>query len=239
MRAAAVTQKELRATFNSPVAYIVVVLLLLVPAIWFFEIEDFAGSDVASLRDYFAVMPILLAVVVPALTMRTWAEERRSGTDEVLLTLPLSGRDLVLGKYFAGLLTVLLAIVLSGAVPWTVAPLGDFDQGEILGQYVGLLLLSSATLAIGQFVSSLSRNQISSFLMTGLILLALALSGPFANAVLLPSWVADPLRYVSLDAHYRNFTRGILDTRDLVYFVGLTALFLYATTRVLLRRRRR
>lgn len=233
----AVLRKELRGLFNSPVAYIVAVLYLVFTSVWFFVIQDFFAADLASLRGYYAIMPVVFTVLVPAITMRMWSEERRSGTDEVLLTLPVSEAQLVLGKYAAGLVLLASAVALTLFVPLSVGPLGDFERGEIAGQYVGLLLLGSAGLAIGQLVSALSRNQVSAFLSATVVLLALTLLGR-VNVVLAPGGaVAELLSYLSLERHYRGFNRGVLDTRDLVYFAGVTALGLYLTTRVLVRRK--
>ncbi|MFP4115307.1 MAG: ABC transporter permease subunit [Spirochaetota bacterium] len=232
-----VVRKELRSYFNSPIAYIVVVIFLVFASVWFFVIQDFFGTNIASLRGYYGVLPIVFVFLVPAITMRMWSEERRAGTDEVLLTLPLRERDLVVGKYLAGIVLLAIAIGLTVFVPITVLRFGDFERGEIVGQYVGLLLLGSAGVAIGQLVSSLSRNQISAFLFGALMLLALTLVARVNSVAELPSWLAGLVNYLSLDYHYRGFNRGIVDTRDLVYFVALTAAGLYATTRVLIARK--
>lgn len=235
----AIVRKELRAYFNSPVAYIVVALFLVFTALWLFVVEDFFATDIASLRGYYGIMPMVFVVLVPALTMRMWSEERTAGTDEILLTLPVSETKLVLGKYVAGLLLLALAVILTAFVPLTVLRFGTFERGEILGQYVGLLLLGSAGVGIGQLVSSLSRNQISAFLFATLILLALTLVARINAVAEVPRWLAGFANYLSLDNHYRSFNRGILDTRDVVYFAGVSALALFATTRVLVVRKTR
>ncbi|MFW5683912.1 MAG: ABC transporter permease [Spirochaetota bacterium] len=239
MRIASIVRKELRSSFNAPIAWIVLVLFLAWSSVWFFLIHDFFAANVASLRGYFGVMPLVFVVLVPAITMRMWAEEESSGTSEVLRTLPFHEYELVLGKYLAGLLLVLLAIALTLFVPWLVTPLGDFERGEILGQYLGLVLLASAALAIGQFFSSLSRNQISAFLFSALALLVLVLIARVNSVVELPSWLAAIVDYLSIEYHFRSFNRGVLDTRDLVYFLGVTALGLRLTTFVLTARKYR
>lgn len=235
----ALVRKELRVTFNSPVAYIVISGFLVFTAGWFFLIFDFFGRDVASLRGYFGIMPVVFVVLVPAVTMRTWAEERASGTEETLLTDPLSEAQLVTGKYLAVLVVLWTAIALTLFVPLTVGPLGDFERGEILGQYVGLLLMSASSAAIGQLVSSLARNQISAFILTALVLLALVLVGELATVAWLPRSASAVARYLSIEYHVRGFNRGLLDTRDVVFFVALSAVALFATSRVLVLRKYR
>lgn len=233
----ALFRKEFRGSFNTPIAYMVLAGFLVFTAVWTFVINDFFAADIASLRGYFGIMPIVFVVLVPAITMRVWAEERRAGTDEILLTLPADESSLVLAKYASSLCLVLIAIGLTAFVPISVRRLGDFERGEILGQYIGLVLLAGSGVAIGQFVSSLARNQISAFLFSALILLALTLIGEIPAVVDLPLPIASTLNYLSLDAHYRTFVRGILDTRDIVFFVGLSALALILNTRVLVLRK--
>jgi ABC-2 type transport system permease protein len=233
----AVFQKEVRAFFNSPIAYIVVVGFLVFTSVWFFVVQDFFARDVASLRGYFGIMPIVFIVLVPAMTMRSWSEERRSGTDELLLTEPLGEAELVVGKYLGALLVLALAVALTVFVPLSVAPLGDFERGETAGQYLGLLLLGSAALGLGQLVSSLSRNQISAFLFTALLLLVLVLVARLNGVVELPGWAAQTLNYLSIEYHFRSFNSGVVDTRDAAYFIALTALSLFLTTRVLILRK--
>lgn len=232
-------RRELRAYFASPVAYIVAVGFLVFTSVWLFVLQDFFRADVASLRSYFGVIPVVFAVLVPAITMRAWAEERKSRTDELLLTLPFPEWRLVLGKFAAGYLLVLLLIALSLFVPLTVLRFGDFERGEIVGQYIGVVLLGGTAVAIGQFVSSLARNQISAFISGAAILLALTLAGDLNLILDLPSPLANALRYVSLDSHFRALNRGLIDTRDLVYFAGTAAAALFGTTRVLIARKLR
>lgn len=230
-------KKEFCGSFNSPIAYIVLAGFLVFTSVWMFVINDFFAADIASLRGYFGIMPIVFVVLVPAITMRAWAEERRTGTDEILLTLPAHESTLVLAKYAASLCLVLIAVGLTAFVPISVRRLGDFERGEILGQYIGLVLLAGSGVAIGQFVSSLARNQISAFLFSSLILLALTLVGEVPAVVDLPEPIASMLNYLSLEAHYRTFVRGIVDTRDLVFFVGLSAFALILNARALVLRK--
>jgi ABC-2 type transport system permease protein len=236
-RIGSIVRKEARSYFNSPIAYIVVVFFLAFTAIWLFYISDFAATDLATLRSYFGIMPIVLVLLVPALTMRSWAEESRLGTDELLLTLPFREWELVLGKFIATYGLLLLTLLLTVPVPLTVTRLGDFERGEILGQYFGMALLGGAAVAIGLFVSSVSRNQISAFIINAVILLALTLFNQINSIVTLPAGVAAVINYASLEFHFRSFIRGVLDSRDLSFFVVVTGLFLVLNRYVLVARK--
>ena len=154
-----IVRKEMRSYFNSPIAYIVIVFFLVFTAVWLFYVTQFVVQDIASLRAYFAIMPIVFIGLIPALTMRSWAEETRLGTDEVLLTLPYRESEMVLGKFFAAYGLLILVILLTAFIPLSVTALGNFERGEILGEYLGIALLGAATTAIGLFISSIARRQ--------------------------------------------------------------------------------
>jgi ABC-2 type transport system permease protein len=238
-RIAAVARRELRAYFTTPVAYIVVIFFLVVTAAWFFYAQQFFAQGTATLRGYFTLWPILFILLLPAITMRSWAEERRQGTAEILLTLPFRESELVLGKFAASLCLLLFTMVLTLAVPLSVAPLGFFEPGQIATQYLGVLLLGCAGLAAGQFISALSANQISAFLFSVVFMLFITMIGRIPSVVVLPGWIAGVLSWVSLDYHFDSFGKGVLDTRDALYFIVLAVAFLYVTTKVLLVRRYR
>jgi ABC-2 type transport system permease protein len=236
---AAIARRELRAYFTTPVAYIVVIFFLVVTAAWFFYAQQFFAQGVASLRGYFTLWPILFILLLPSITMRSWAEERRQGTAEILLTLPFRERELVLGKFASSLCLLLVTMVLTLGVPLSVAPLGFFEPGQIATQYLGVLLLGCAGLAAGQLISALSSNQISAFLFSVVFMLFITMIGRIPQVVVLPGWIAGVLTWVSLDYHFDSFGKGVFDTRDALYFIVLAVGFLYATTRVLLVRRYR
>jgi ABC-2 type transport system permease protein len=226
-----IASRETRAYFNSPVAYIFILAFLLSAGILFFFVEGFFAVGRASMRPYFGLMPIILAILVPALTMRLWAEEKRSGTSELLLTMPFSDAELVAGKFLASMAVVGLAVVLSMPVAFMVSLFGAFDPGPIFTEYLGVILLASASTALGQMVSSASRNQMSAFLATAFILVAINLSSMATTWLELPALVASMVNWLSLSYHFISFSRGVLDTRDLVYFILFTTLFLYLTAR--------
>ncbi|MGA2481031.1 MAG: ABC transporter permease [Spirochaetia bacterium] len=238
-RAAAIARRELRAYFTTPVAFIVVVFFLVVTSAWFFFAQQFFAQDTATLRGYFSLWPVVFILLLPALTMRSWAEERRQGTAEILLTLPLREGELVAGKFAAAAALLLVLTLLTLPLPLSLLPFGSFDAGQIAMQYLGVLLLGCAGIAAGQFVSSLSANQISAFLFGVLFMLVITLIGQIPSVAVLPGWLAAVLSWISFDYHFDSFSKGVLDTRDLVFFAVLTAGFLLFTAKVLLLRRYR
>ncbi|MGM0674577.1 MAG: ABC transporter permease [Spirochaetota bacterium] len=232
-----VARKEMAIYFNSPIAYIVVVFFLAFTSSWFFYIQQFLAQNVASMRSFFGIVPVVFVILLPAVTMRSWAEEHKLGTDEVLLTLPLSEAQAVVGKFCGamGLLVIMLALTLP--VPLTISPLGDFATGQIIGQYIGTLLLGAAAISVGLFVSSLSQNQITAFILGVVVLLVLTLVNQVNVVVDLPRRLGGLLNQISLNHHFRSFEKGLLDSRDIIYYVLLAFLFLYLNTKVLIFRK--
>jgi ABC-2 type transport system permease protein len=169
--------------------------------------------------------------------MRTWAEERKLGSQELLLTLPVKTGTLVLGKFLAAWTLVLCMIVLTLPMSWLVSGLGNFEVGEIVGEYVGIVLLSGAAVGLGVFLSSLTTNTISAFLLSVAGLLLFGVGASLVAAVGLPAAVVDTVRFFSLDGRYASFQRGILDTKDALYFLWFAGLFLYLNTKVLVLRK--
>jgi ABC-2 type transport system permease protein len=232
-----IVKKELKSYFNSPIAYILVVTFLVFSSIWIFYLQTFFASNIASLRGFFSVIPIVFIIIMPALTMRSWAEEKKLGTLEVLMTLPYRESTLVIGKFLAALSLLVIMIVLTLPLPLLLSRFGNFDWGEILGQYIGVLLLGAAGISVGLFVSSLMSNQISSFLISLFVLLVLTLISQVNRVFTLPPWVAGLVNFVSLGHHFSNFQRGLIDTRDLLYYGIVSALFLYINTKTLVFRK--
>ncbi len=228
-----VIKKELKSYFNSPIAYVVVVTFLVFSSIWIFYLQTFFANNIASLRGYFAVIPVVFIIVMPALTMRSWAEEKKLGTMEVLLTLPLRESTVVLGKFLAALFLLALMTVLTLPLPLLLGRFGDFDWGEIAGQYIGMLLLGAAGVSVGLFISSLVKNQITAFLISLFVLLAFTLISQVNTVVALAPWAAGVFNFVSLGHHFSNFQKGLIDTRDLLYYIIVCALFLYLNIKTL------
>jgi ABC-2 type transport system permease protein len=237
MKSLIIARRELRAAVNSPLAYIVAAAYLVFTSAWLFFMNQFFARNEASLRLYFGVIPTVFVFLVPALTMRSWAEERRMGTLEVLLTLPFREREVVLGKFIGAFGLLLLVVLLSLPLPLSLSAMGDFDWGQLAGQYLGVLMIGAAGVSLGLFVSSLSTNQVAAFILTGLALLCLTLAGQLPGIMSLPGWLASGLRFISFGAHFDSFDRGILDSRDLLYFALAAALFLYLNVRVLVGRK--
>jgi ABC-2 type transport system permease protein len=232
--AAALVRKELYSYAISPVFYGVGVFFLLFVNIRLFYFQRFFARDTASLRDWFAAFPLAFIIVIPAITMRCWAEERRLGTIELLLTMPFSEWNLALGKFIAAFAVLAVFLLFTVPLPLSLLALGDFDGGIILGEYAGVTLLGASGTALGLFFSSFSRNQAGAFLGSAVALLVVTLIDRVNQILNLPRALAEVLNFLSLNFHFESFFRGILDSRDLAFFVLSTLLFLFLTTRVLL-----
>ncbi|HOX43862.1 MAG TPA: Gldg family protein [Myxococcota bacterium] len=233
----AVARKEWRAAFLSPVALVFLGVFLLSSLFVLFYLQGFFARNTADARPFFQAMPYLLALLTAAFSMRLWSEEARSGTLEVLLTLPVPLRRLALGKFLAGLGLVAVALALTLPLPITVACLGDLDWGPVVGGYLGLLLLSGAYLSLGMLISALTSNQLVALMMSLLGCGLLALVGALPGLVGVPLWAGDVLRALGTSSRFESMLRGVLDARDLVYYASLSTLFLTLNGLVLERRR--
>jgi ABC-2 type transport system permease protein len=220
--ALAITKRELRSSFNSPVAYIVVTTFMFIAG-YFFCKELFLYKQ-AELRGFFSVTPWLFAIFVPAATMRLLAEEKGSGTLELLITMPVRDWDVVLGKFLAamGLLVVLIALTVPYAV--TLAFLGPLDKGPAFAGYIGLLLMSGAFAGIGLMASSLTRNQIVAFIVGLGVSLALCVFGIVIQVS--PEPLQPLLSFLAISQHLESINRGVLDSRDVIYFLSIIAISL-------------
>ncbi|MDR1933033.1 MAG: ABC transporter permease [Spirochaetales bacterium] len=230
-------KKELAVFFNSPIAYVLGAAFIVFMSVWFFFLLRFPARNVASLRGYFEIIPMVFIILIPALTMRGWAEERKLGTAELLLTLPYREVHLVAAKFLGPFLFLCILMALTLPLPLTVLPLGNFETGEILGEYIGILFLGAAALSIGQFSSVLSTNQVSAFLLGAGALIFFTLIHYAAEASGVPSFLAAVLRYLSLDYHFDSFRKGVLDTRDIAYFLFICAVFQYLSVKTLVFRK--
>jgi ABC-2 type transport system permease protein len=222
----AITRKEMIAYFGSPMALIFLGTFLAVTLFAFFWVETFFERNIADVRPLFQWMPVLTIFLVAALTMRQWSEEQRSGTLEVLLTAPVRRIELVLGKFLAVMALVTLALVLTLFLPITVEILGDLDWGPAVGGYVATLLMASAYVALGLFVSSRTDNQIVSLVVTILLGGAFYLVGSSSVTGLVGNTLGDILRAIGTGSRFESIERGVIDLRDLAYYLSLTALFL-------------
>lgn len=219
MHALTIARRELRSYFNSPVAYIVVTVFLVIAGFLFFTQALLDGQ--ATIRPLFDITPLLFVFIAPAITMRLLAEERRSGTFQLLITLPLRDRDVVLGKFLGALGLLATAVALTLVYPLTLSRLGDLDQGAVVGGYLGLVLMGGSYLALGLMASAWTRNQIVAFIVAFAISFALFMMGRMSAHV--PPALAPVVEYLSLSSHFENIARGVIDTRDLLYYASMIA----------------
>ena len=216
-------KREFGSYFVSPVAYIVISIFLILAG-WFFFSTFFLYNQ-AELRNFFSLLPLLFAFIIPAITMGLVADELNVGTYETLLTLPVSVPDVVLGKFFAALAfsAIMLAPTLAYAV--SIAFLGDLDPGPVIGGFIGALFLAGAFAAIGIFASSLTRNQIIAFIIGTAICFVLTLIDKML--FFLPDSMLGFFQYLGADRHFQNIAKGVLDSRDFLYFISVMFLSLY------------
>lgn len=227
-----VMRRELAGYFATPVAYVfIIIFLALLNALTFF-MGNFFERGQADLASFFQFHAWVYMLLIPAISMRMWAEERKSGTVELLMTLPLSLAQVVVGKYLASVVFAAIALALTFPLWITVNYLGDPDNGVILAGYVGSLMMAAGFLAVGAFISSLTKNQVIAFVMTAAVCFVLIASGApivlsfFADWA--PKMVVDFIASLSFLAHFTDISKGVLDMRDVVYFVSLIAVSLFA-----------
>ncbi|MBN1334605.1 MAG: ABC transporter permease subunit [Deltaproteobacteria bacterium] len=231
----AVFRRELASAFDSPLAYIVLPVYLSLVAVFTLWFQDIWSQGVVSLRALFSWSAIFFLLLVPALTMRLFAEERRTGSLELLLTLPISDTQVVLGKYLSALALIALALLLTLPYPLTLGTAGDLDWGPILGGYLGLVLLGAAFCAIGTAASATTANQVVAFLLSVLLCLV-----PFAMGFFLvqvPPAILPVVQYLSFDYHFDALARGVIDTRAVVFHGAVVAVALHVATFALRLRR--
>ena len=229
----AIVKRELGGYFTSPIAYVFLVIFLLLAGFFTFTVGSFFERGEASLVSFFTWHPWLYLFLVPAVGMRLWSEERRIGTIELLLTMPVTTWQAILGKFLASWLFLALALVLTFPVALTVNWLGDPDNGVIFAGYVGSLFLAGSYLAVSCMTSAMTRNQVISFIVSVLVCLFLILAG-YTPVTDLLTRVANPrvvevVAAFSVMTHFEGFQRGVLDTRDIVFFLSVMGFALFAT----------
>lgn len=232
-----VAKREWCSYFNSPVAYVFIVIFLVLTGFFTFQVSRFFDAGQADLQAFFVWHPWLYLILVPAVTMRSWAEERRSGTMELLLTLPIKPMHAIVGKFLAAWLFMGLALALTLPMAWTVNFLGKPDNGAVLCGYIGSFLLAGAYIAVGMFTSSLTRNQVISFIIAVVIGLLLILAGFPPVTDFLSTWapvkIVDVIAGFSFMSHYEWMQRGVIHLKDIVYFASIIGFMLLATQVVL------
>ncbi|MBM4352541.1 MAG: ABC transporter [Deltaproteobacteria bacterium] len=228
-------KKEFASYFASPIAYVAIAVFLVVVGLKFFVVDTFFKTGEASLRSFFELVPAFFVFYLPAIAMRLVSEEKRLGTFELLATLPVSDAEIVLGKFAGAVGFLKVTLLLTLVYPLLLGLLGEPDWGAIIGGYVGLLLVGSAFLAIGLMASTWTRSQIVAYIV-GAVLSSLFF---FIDRILGAFWegAKKVAEYFSFSSHFSNFTRGVIDTRDLVFFLSMIALCLVVATFSLNRRR--
>ena len=236
--------KEINIFFSSLIAYIVIGTFLIVMGLmmWVFPNSSILESEYASLDQLFGMAPLIFMFLIPAIAMRSFAEENQTGTIELLVTRPISEIDIILGKFFACLALVVFALLPTLLYYFTVyqlgSPKGNLDSGAILGSYLGLIALAGVFVAIGIFASSLSKNQIVAFVLATFLCFFFYWAFFFLSK--LPIFIGkwdDVIQKIGIDYHYYSISRGIVDTRDLIYFFSVIALFIMLTKFSLARRK--
>jgi ABC-2 type transport system permease protein len=233
----AVMRRELRSYFVTPVAYVFLVIFLVLAGILTFYAGDFYDRNIADLQPFFVMHPWLYLILVPAVSMRMWAEEAKSGTLELLLTLPMTLWQAMLGKFLAAWLFIGLALLLTFPIWITVNYLGSPDNGIIIAGYIGSWLMAGAFLSIGACLSTLTSSQVVAFILTAVVCVLLILAGQaevmdfFQGA--LPRKLVNGVAHLSMLRHYEAIARGVLDVRDIIYFVLTIAAWLTAGVLVL------
>ena len=221
-----IAKKELSSYFSSLAAFIFLGVFLAVLLFVFFWVERFFARNIADIRPLFDWMPVLLIFLISAMTMRMWSEERRSGTLEFLMTTPVSPLQLVLGKFFACLLLVAIALALTLPLPITVSLVGPLDWGPVFGGYLASLALAAAYISIGLFVSSRTDNQVVALIVTTLICGIFYLLGSGAITALFGNEGSEILRLLGTGSRFESIERGVIDLRDLYYYLSIFGVFL-------------
>ena len=218
-------RRELKSYFNSPVAYIVILAFLGITHWLFFR--TFFLANQSTLRPFFSLLPWIFLFLGPAITMRAWAEEKKLGTIEVLMTFPVREREAVLGKFLAAFLFMVIALGLTISLPLTVMFIGYPDPGPILGGYLGACLLGGTYLAIGLFASSLTENQIVAFILAIVLCFVLLVIGEDFVMFSLPAALVPVCAYMGLGTHFESIGRGVIDSRDIIYYLSIIGFFLF------------
>lgn len=232
-----ITRRELSSYFLTPIAYVFIVIFLVLSGVFTFYLGGFFDRGQADLATFFGFHPWLYLFLIPALTMRLWAEERKSGTIELLFTLPVTMMEAVVGKFLATWIFTAVSLALTFPMWLTVNYLGNPDNGVILAGYLGSLLMTGGYIAIGSCISALTKNQVIAFVVTVVVCLMFILSGfPMVLDFLddwMPTVLLEAVSSFSFLSHFEAIQNGVVDARDMVFFVSLIALWLFANATAL------
>ena len=220
-----IMKRELRSYFISPIAYIVITIYLAITGWFFFSTFFLAGR--ADMRSFFSLMPIIFSFTIPAITMRLFSEEYSTGSYEMLKTQPLTTADIVGGKFLSSVLFILIMLVPTLVYAVTISLLGSLDWGPVIGGYLGAIFLAGTYSAVGILASSLTRNQIVAFILSAAVCMFLSLINQLAWVI--PPALGNILSNIGTAYHFSNISRGIIDSRDLLYFISVIFLALYGS----------
>lgn len=231
-----VMKRELGAYFSTPLAYVFIVIFLALSGSLTFFMGAFFERGQADLQSFFSFHPWIYLFLIPAVAMRLWAEERKTGTIELILTLPVSTITVVVSKYLAALAFVALALVLTFPLWITVNFLGEPDNGVIIASYIGSLIMAASYLAIGSCISALTKNQVIAFIISAVVCFLFLMSGVELVQSFFSGWaplfVLEAIESMSFLTHFQGIIRGVIDLRDLIFFGSVIGVFLYANAAV-------
>ena len=226
--------REIKSFFGSPIGYLVIAIFLLLNGLflWIFEGDfNILNSGFADLSPFFTISPWILIFLIPAVTMRSFSDEKKQGTIELLMTKPISIWEIVSGKFFGAFLLIVIAIIPTFIYVYVISslglPEGNIDMGSTMGSYFGLLFLIAGYTAIGIFTSTLSENQIVAFILS--VFLCFIFYFGFQGVATFVKGFEDIIASFGMDSHFKSMSRGVIDTRDVLYFVSITVLFLSMT----------
>lgn len=228
-------KREISDFFNSPIAYVFFIIFIIIPnIIFFYFLGGVFGEKVATMRIYFMILPYVFVLFIPGLTMGAWSKERSTGTIELIFTLPVSEINILLGKFFASLTLVCIALLSTLSIPiLTSFLLGNFDWGQIFTQYIGAILLAGCCISAAFFFSSLTKELINAFLLSSSFLFIFTISGFISRKMESFYYIKIFLNNISLWSHFLNFGKGVIDSRDVFYYLGIIIIFFYLNLRAL------
>ncbi len=220
-------KKEMKSYFLSPIAYIVISIFLGLIG-WFF-FQPFFINKIADLRDFFSLLPLFFCFVIPAVTMKLFSEEFSLGSYELLLTLPVSTIDIIISKFLASLVFMAIMLLPTISYPIFISFMGNVDIGPVIGSYIGALFLASAFCAIGVLTSAITENQIVAFILSLAICFVLYFIGERNILVFVPVMLVDFLQFLGANYHFQNIAKGLIDSRDILYFISVSFIGIYLT----------
>ncbi|MCX2475644.1 gliding motility-associated ABC transporter permease subunit GldF [Pedobacter sp. MC2016-05] len=235
----AVFRRELFSFLSSMVAYITIGIFLLVSGLllWFFPDTSILDYGYADLGGFFSLVPYLFMFLIPAITMRSFAEERREGTYELLITRPITIWQIIIAKYLASLVLILFSLIPTLIYAYSLSklgfPEGNVDSGAIIGSYIGLFLLGATFTSIGLFSSALTKNQVVAFVICAALCAFAFLGFDYSSQLISLQNIEGFIANLGINQHYNSISRGVLDTRDLIYFITVSCLFLFFTNLVI------